>query len=331
MKRAVLGSAAFGLLGVFATVTGFAATLGVESGTIDTFSDAAAATTTTTTTPPAGDTRAPALVSLEMFDVDVDGRVDQVKATFDEALASDTAGTAPWTLANVPSDGALASVSVNGAVATLAITEGGGAEDTAVGSFTVALAQHAAGVRDAAGNRSSFAATGPLDRARPMAMSLAMANGGTAGRPDKDDSQVINFSEPLDPSSICAGQASDFVLATNADGLVATLTDGTPEVLSFGSTSACSASLRVGTIALGAADYLTAGTRTFSGTGSNRTEVSWTAASRALHLVLGGESGAAAAASSVQRTATYLPDSGLRDRAGNAITSKTVSYTGVPF
>lgn len=54
MKRVVLGSAAFGLLGVLATVTGFAATLGVESGTIDTFSDAAAATTTTTTAVPSG-------------------------------------------------------------------------------------------------------------------------------------------------------------------------------------------------------------------------------------------------------------------------------------
>ena len=33
-----------------------------------------------------------------MFDTDGDGKVDQVKATFGETLATYTAGTAPWTL-----------------------------------------------------------------------------------------------------------------------------------------------------------------------------------------------------------------------------------------
>ena len=50
----------------------------------------------------------------------------------------------------------LASVTVSAATATLTITEGAGAPDTAVGSFTVALATNATGIRDAAGNHSSL-------------------------------------------------------------------------------------------------------------------------------------------------------------------------------
>jgi hypothetical protein len=42
-----------------------------------------------------------------MRDNDADGKVDRVVVTFDEALAAYTAGTAPWTLTNVPSAGTL--------------------------------------------------------------------------------------------------------------------------------------------------------------------------------------------------------------------------------
>ena len=124
------------------------------------------------------DSSAPTLVagSLQMFDTNGNGKVDQVKATFSENLASYTAGTTPWTLANVPSGGTLSSVSVTGAVATLTITEGGNPASTAVGGFTVALATNANGVRDAAGNRSSFAATAPVDKAAPF-ITLTEANG----------------------------------------------------------------------------------------------------------------------------------------------------------
>ena len=82
------------------------------------------------------DQATPVLVSLVMQDVNTNGKVDRVLATFSESLAAYSAGTAPWTLANVPSGGSLSSVSVAGAVATLTIAEGAGAPDTAVGSFT---------------------------------------------------------------------------------------------------------------------------------------------------------------------------------------------------
>ena len=101
-----------------------------------------------------------------MLDTNANGKIDQVKATFGETLASSSA-TAPWTLANVPSGGTLAAVSTSGSIATLTLTEGAGAANTAVGTFTVALAANATGIRDAAGDQASFTAAAPTDLAAP--------------------------------------------------------------------------------------------------------------------------------------------------------------------
>jgi hypothetical protein len=126
-----------------------------------------------------------------MFDTNANGKIDQVKVVFDETLASSTA-TAPWTLANVPSGGTLASVSTSGATATLTLNEGAGAADTAVGTFTVALAANAAGIRDAAGNQSSFAATAPSDHAAPVRGAMSMLDVNANG---KVDEVTVGFSE----------------------------------------------------------------------------------------------------------------------------------------
>ena len=144
------------------------------------------------------DQATPILVSLLMQDTTANGKVDRVLATFSESLAAYSAGTAPWTLANVPSGGTLASVSVSAAVATLVITEGAGAPDTAVGSFTVALATSATGIRDAAGNLSSFAASSPADGAKPVPVSVTSVNNGvTAGLMEVGDTVTVTFSEMI--------------------------------------------------------------------------------------------------------------------------------------
>ncbi len=144
------------------------------------------------------DQATPVLVSLVMQDVNVNGKVDRVLATFSESLAAYSAGTAPWTLASVPSGGSLSSVSVAAAVATLTIAEGAGAPDTAVGSFTVALSTSATGIRDAAGNLSSFAATSPADGARPVPIAVGSTNNGvTAGLMEAGDILQVTFSEQL--------------------------------------------------------------------------------------------------------------------------------------
>jgi hypothetical protein len=158
------------------------------------------------------------VTALEMFDTDADGRIDQAKATFDETLASSTA-TAPWTLTDVPSSGTLNSVSVSGAIATLTLNEGAGAADTSVGSFALALAASATGIRDAAGNQSSFATTAPSGLAGPVLMIATSAPGTTANRMQTGDTFVLTFSEGLAPSSL----ASNYVVSEQRSG-AATLT-----------------------------------------------------------------------------------------------------------
>ena len=156
----------------------------------------------TATTPT--DKAAPALTALQMLDNDTDGNVDRVTAAFSETLASYTAGNTPWTLANVPSGGSLATsggVSVAGTVATLTVTEGGGAADTSVGSFTVTLASSATGIRDAAGNQAFFAATAPVDKAGPVLIALTDTTPGTiTGTLQQNDLMTFTFSEAVSPT-----------------------------------------------------------------------------------------------------------------------------------
>jgi hypothetical protein len=147
------------------------------------------------------DTTGPALTTLDMLDNDSDGKVDRVRATFNDTLAASTL-TSQWTLSGVPSNGTLSSVSTSGTVATLVLNEGAAAADTAVGAFTVALAANASGIRDTLGNPSSFAATAPRDLTSPVLMTATSTGGTTQNRLQAGDTLTLTFSEPLLPTSI---------------------------------------------------------------------------------------------------------------------------------
>jgi hypothetical protein len=146
------------------------------------------------------DKTAPTVISLQMFDANTNGKVDRVTVTFSETLSSSTL-TAPWTLVNVPSSGSLASVSTSGSVATLAITEGAGNADTAVGSLTVALAANSLGMRDTVGNQASFSASAPADAAAPARLSMSMFDVNTNGKVDR---VTATFSESLVSTTLTA-------------------------------------------------------------------------------------------------------------------------------
>jgi hypothetical protein len=179
---------------------------------------------------------APALSTLQMFDVDKNGKVDQVVATFSETLATPyTAGTFGWTLANAPSGATLSSVSVAGNAATLTLAEGPGAADTAVGTFTVALAATSGGVRDANGHRSSFSATAPTDKAAPAPVSSPTMQDSTAN--GKVDRVAITWSEPIAAYSAgntpwtlanvpSAGTLTSVTAATGSTATTLNLTEG---------------------------------------------------------------------------------------------------------
>ncbi|MBI4884192.1 MAG: hypothetical protein HY826_09075 [Actinobacteria bacterium] len=148
------------------------------------------------------DGAAPVVTALVMLDNNANGKVDRVTATFSETLAAYSAGTTPWSTADVPSGGVLSNVSVSATVATLTFTEGAGAVDTAVGTMTVGLAGNATGIRDAAGNLSTFSNLAPTDSAAPIPTAVTDTNGATNGRFEPGDTISITFSEGLQLSTV---------------------------------------------------------------------------------------------------------------------------------
>ncbi len=150
-------------------------------------------TTTTTTGASTTTTTAPAttqtVIAAQVADNDHDGRIGQVLVTFSGALDSSCASG--WTLAHVPSGGSLAGVTISGSTATLAITEGAGAPDTAVNSFTVAFA--------GCSRASAFGPLAPSDAAGPVFVSMS-DGGGVDGKPEPGDTLDLVFSEPLSPT-----------------------------------------------------------------------------------------------------------------------------------
>lgn len=265
------------------------------------------------------DNTAPTVSSMVMQDIDNDGRIDKVLVTFNETLASYTAGNAPWTLTNVPSSGTISSVSVSGAVATVNITEGAGAKDTAVGNFKLALTSSATGIRDTVGNRSSFAATAPSDGAKPVPVTVLLTNksGNTAGKADVGDFATITYSEPLSVVSACTTWSND---ANNQSASVtATITNNAAiDPLTLGAPCA-----NFGTLNLNG-DYVSS-TRTFS-----PTTTAWDVASETLTITLGTPS------SSVNTgvgnaVPTYSPTASLKDPAGNTMLTTSFSGTSSKF
>jgi hypothetical protein len=172
------------------------------------------ATVTVTDDDTAADGQAPTLVSLQMRDIDADGKVDQVQATFSETLNPSCATPGAFTLTSAPSGATLQGVSVSGSTATVTLNEGAAAHDTAVGAFRVALATGC--VRDPAGNFATFGQTAPTDLAGPALLTVTHTNGATDGKFETGDTMTMTFSEP-----IFTAPASVTVIATEGDLLQA--------------------------------------------------------------------------------------------------------------
>jgi hypothetical protein len=265
------------------------------------------------------DTVAPSISSMVMLDNDDDGRVDRVAATFNSTLQTYSAGNGPWTLSSVPSSGSLDNVSVSGSTANLNLDEGGGAKDTAVGSFTVALATNANGIRDEAGNRASFAATAPSDGAAPVPVSVQLFDkpGGTDGKAEQGDYFTVVYSERMSVESICSTWSND----NNDQTRTFTVTmqnNSSSDYLEFGSPCGNIGELDTNR------NYVS-GDRTFSSS-----TATWDVSARTLRVTLGSpSSGTNSGLSST--SPTYDPDSDLEDPAGNNMSSTDFTGTSSRF
>ena len=256
------------------------------------------------------DNTAPALSTLQMFDVDGDGKVDQVKATFSETLYTYSAGKAPWALANAPggASNTLSTVSVATSVATLTLDEGN--VNTASGSFTVALAANATGIRDYAGNQASFSATSVADKAAPVAVDVQAVNGiGTAGRIDSGDVVTYTFSEAMSATSILSGWSG----ASTAVNVLIT-NSGTNDLVSVST-----AGVNLGTITTGG-NYVTANKTVTALMTMSGVTVTLTFTSTAA-------SGLNTVASS---TMVWAPSGSAKDPPGNAMLTTAATESGAP-
>ena len=194
--------------------------------TSSTSSTSSSSTSSSSTTSTTASPSKFSMSSLQMQDVDSDGRVDQVVATF-----SGGSGTLPascnagWSLADVPSGGTLGSVPApSGSVVTLPINEGPGAQDTAVRSFTVTFSPSGACATDVQG----FSTSSPSDAAGPVPISISDTGGTTDGMPQVGDTLTITFSEPVSTGSLSTPTTATFVRpnSQNASINIASFTNG---------------------------------------------------------------------------------------------------------
>ena len=63
--------------------------------------------------------------------------------------------------------------------------------------MTLTLSANANGVRDAAGNQSSFGATAVSDKAGPVPVALTDTNGTLDGKFEAGDTMTVTFSESV--------------------------------------------------------------------------------------------------------------------------------------
>ena len=196
------------------------------------------------------DKAAPAPVaSPTMQDANANGKVDRVAITWSETIATYSAGNTPWTLANVPSAGTLASVAASGTTATLTITEGAGAVNTAVGSFTIALSASATGIRDAAGNQTSWTARAPIDGAKPIRVSQRALDTNVNGKFDRVD---VAFTEPLSTAYSPGAAAWTFVSAPSGAGITSVTIAGSTASLNLNEGTTATTAIGSWTVALAA-------------------------------------------------------------------------------
>lgn len=147
--------------------------------------------------PPVLDASAPPIVR----DDDGNGRADHVIVTFTEPLAPFSAPPAVWSLTDSPSGATVATTAVTppgGSVATITLAEGTDPPDTTAAGFRISLSPDPGGIRDGAGNQSSFSAVGVADRMAPALLGVETPPGAlnvTPGEIEPLDSLALTFTE----------------------------------------------------------------------------------------------------------------------------------------
>ncbi|MBT2514691.1 hypothetical protein J7E82_14470 [Arthrobacter sp. ISL-30] len=253
----------------------------------------------------------------------------------------------PSTMASVPVNGTAEA----GSTVALTVTDAGAAHTltqtitaNASGNWTATplnLTAFAAGpitysatATDAFGNTGTAgSATTIKDVTSPTVTGVLLGNGpgnNIAGKIERGDFVTLTFSEALSANSICSAWTDNTTPQTqNGNGQV-TVSISSTNVLTVTSTG-CPA-LRVGNLALGAS-YYSSGPLTYKGNGSNgASALHWNPGARTLTITLGSQStGSASTTVQSAASASYTPQAGLTDIAGNALGTTTTTGTASRF
>ena len=267
------------------------------------------------------DSTAPTLSTLQMFDVDADGKVDQVKATFNETLETYSAPTTVWTL------GERARRRVEhgcqrgrGDPRGDAHAERGQRQHRQRDVHDRARRQRRAESATSRGTSLRSRRRAWPTRLRRWPTNVVLANVLTLGRARRDDTVTVTYSEALDATSLCSTWVNGSTQTLGGNGTVDVLIDenGSNDLLrvvDVGANCGGAGNFRFGSVNL-AQDYVSADV-TFTGNNDNQSTLVWSPTTFTLTITLGSGNG--------QRTNVpasapiYTPDAALRDLAGNTI------------
>ncbi len=190
---------------------------------------------------------------------------------------------------------------------------------TATGTSIIAVT-----LTDAAGAVATKNLSLTITASSPTISSVTLANGGSIqGRIEEDDTITVVFSQQMSVSSFCStwsNDASNQALNSNGDVTV-TVTDGIGATNDSLTVTSATCTFRFGSINLGSNAYLSGGNATFSGNGSNKSSIGWTAATNTLVITLGAKTGAGTPATVASSTPIYTASGLITNSSGVAVSN----------
>lgn len=181
---------------------------------------------------------------------------------------------------------------------------------------------------DAAGNAATQSFTTTVDNTPPTAVDVQSTNvsGGTVGHLDQGDTLTLTYSGVIDPYSVLSGwtgAATNVQIALESGG--GTQTDS----IYIYSTAATPVQIPVGTIELGASNYLNgnAGTYIIYGATGSATPSTMTRVGSSIVFTL-GVTHETSLTSTTHTNMTWNPSTSATDIAGNAVSATAAKQSG---
>ncbi len=182
---------------------------------------------------------------------------------------------------------------------------------------------------DAAGNVATQSFTTTVDNTAPTAVDVQSTNvsGGTVGHLDQGDTLTLTYSGVIDPYSVLSGWTG---APTNVQIALESGGGTTTDSIYIYSTAATPVQIPVGTIELGASNYLNgnAGSYIIYGATGSATPSTMTRVGSSIVFTL-GVTHEASQTSTTRTNMSWNPSTSATDIAGNAVSATTAKQSGV--